>query len=129
MADPSRPRHVPSAELEPTAPVVTQAGGDVRLLRGAAFGLRTSVMVARIPPGVGPRPHRHPHAEIFVIHDGQARFEVEGETVEAQGGDIVIVPPEARHTFVNAGDTVLRHTAIHENPEPVTTFDDGSQLG
>ena len=128
MADRARGRHIPSAELEPTAPVVTAAGGQVRLLRGARYGLVTSVMDARVPPGVGPRPHRHPHAEIFVIHDGHARFDIDDEAIDASAGDVVIIPPDARHAFVNTGTAVLRHTAIHENAEPTTIFDDGSRL-
>jgi hypothetical protein len=47
--------------------------------------------------------------EIFVLHDGQTRYEVEGTNLDAHAADMVIVPPDAWHTFVNTGPGMLRH--------------------
>jgi mannose-6-phosphate isomerase-like protein (cupin superfamily) len=41
---------------------------------------------------------------------------------------MVIVPPDAWHTFTNTGDTLLRQTAIHQNPRAVTDFEDGTAV-
>lgn len=122
-----QPRHIPHADLELVHGPVTDAGGELRILHGADHGLATSIMTSQIVPGGGPRRHRHPHAEIFVIHDGQASYEVEGSTIDAEAGDVVIVPPDAWHSFTNTGSSTLRHTAIHENPRAVTEFEDGSR--
>ena len=73
-----------------------------------------------------PRRHRHPHAEIFVLHGGKGRYKVEGTSFDAEAGDIVIVPPDAWHSFLNTGDGPLQQTAIHQNPRAVTIFEDGS---
>ncbi|MEX2135512.1 MAG: cupin domain-containing protein [Chloroflexota bacterium] len=127
MTDPIRARHVPHLELELLGEKVTHEGGELRLLSGSDYGLVTSVMHAQVAPGSGPRRHRHPHAEIFVLHDGQGRYEVEGTNIDAQAGDMVIVLPDAWHSFVNTGSDFLRQTAIHQNPRAVSTFEDGTQ--
>jgi quercetin dioxygenase-like cupin family protein len=119
--------HVPHDELELLYGPVTADGGELRQLSGSDYGLATSVMYARVAPGSGPRRHQHPHAEIFVLHGGQARFEVEGAYVDAEAGDMVIVPPNAWHSLVNTGAEELRQTGIRENPRAVTLFDDGSR--
>jgi hypothetical protein len=48
---------------------------------------------------------------------------------DAQAGDMVIVPPDAWHTFVNTGPGTLRQTAIHQNPRAVSDFEDGTCRG
>ena len=120
-------RHVRHAELELIGEKVTREGGELRLLSGSDYGLKTSVMHAQVAPGSGPRRHRHPHAEVFVLHDGRARYEVDGAFIDAEAGDMVIVPPNAWHSFTNSGDGMLRQTAIHENPRAVRVFEDGSR--
>jgi quercetin dioxygenase-like cupin family protein len=127
MTDPIRARHVPHADLDLLRGPVTDAGGELRLLTGADHGLVTSVMTSRVVPGGGPRRHRHPHAEIFVLHEGQGRYEVEGSAFDAEAGDVVIVPPDAWHSFTNTGASALRHTAIHENPRAVSEYEDGTR--
>jgi quercetin dioxygenase-like cupin family protein len=127
MAERVRTRHVRHADLELLPGKVTVEGGDLRLLSGSDHGLVTSVMHTQVTPGSGPRPHRHPHAEIFVLHDGKGRYEVDGVAIDAEAGDMVIVPPDAVHTFTNTGSTMLRQTAIHENPRAVTVFEDGTR--
>jgi quercetin dioxygenase-like cupin family protein len=127
VTDPIRARHLPHAELELVHGRVTADGGELRQLSGSDYGLVTSVMHSQIVPGSGPKRHRHPHAEIFVLHDGQARYEIEGTHLDAQAGDMVIVPPDAWHSFVNTGTAMLRQTAIHENPRAVSLFEDGTR--
>jgi quercetin dioxygenase-like cupin family protein len=124
-----KPRHVPHVELELLQGPVTADGGELRQLSGYDHGLVTSVMYAHVVPGSGPRRHRHPHAEIFVLHDGQRRYEIEGPYIDAVAGDMVIVPPEAWHSFTNTGNSMLRQTAIHETPRAVTIFEDGTRRG
>jgi quercetin dioxygenase-like cupin family protein len=84
-------------------------------------------MRSEVVPGSGPRRHRHPHAEIFILHEGHGRFEVEGTYFIGEASDIVIVPPDAWHSFVNSGTGPLRLTAIHQNPRAVTLFEDGTR--
>lgn len=50
-------------------------------------------------PDVGPRLHRHPYAETFLIRRGSATFTVGAEQVEAHAGQIVVMPAGPPHTF------------------------------
>jgi mannose-6-phosphate isomerase-like protein (cupin superfamily) len=72
-----------------------------------------SVILVHSRPGVGPRVHRHPYAEVFVVESGQATFRIGEETVVVEGGHVVVSPPGEAHGFVNSGDGELRLTAIH----------------
>lgn len=83
-------------------------------------------MHSQVAPGSGPTPHHHPHAEVLVVDDGQARFDVNGVPIDAEAGDMIIVPTDAVHTFTNTGTTMLRVTAIHENARALTLFVDGT---
>ena len=129
MAHRIEPRHIPHHELDLVHGPVTADGGEVRQLHGETHGLVTSVMISRILPGSGPPRHRHPYAEVFILHDGQGSYEVEGARVDAVAGDIVIVPPDAWHSFTNSGATPLRHVAIHERPRVESEFEDGTRRG
>jgi len=127
VTEPAQPRHVPNAELELRDGPVVRDGGELRVLTGQDYVLVTSLMYSRIVPGSGPQRHRHPHAEIFVIHDGQGCYEIEGTEIDAIAGDMVIVPPNAWHTFTNTGVTMLRQTAIHQNPRAAAEHEVGTR--
>jgi len=127
MSDHPAPTHVPRSALELLDAKVTRDGGSLRYLEGGRYGLVTSVFESEIVPGSGPRPHTHTYAEIFVLHEGQGRYFVDEESFDAEAGDIVIIPPETQHHFINTGSGPLRHTAVHEAPAQAATFIDGSE--
>jgi mannose-6-phosphate isomerase-like protein (cupin superfamily) len=88
--------------------------GTAHQFEGQAYGdIPLSFFWTDAPAGTGPRLHQHPYAEVFVIQEGHATFTVGDETIEATGGQIVIVPREQPHTFVNTGAEPLRQLAIH----------------
>src|SRR5687767_658687 len=66
-------------------------------------------------PGSGPKLHRHPYAEIFVVLEGDAIFTVGEATVEATAGQILIAPAGVPHKFINSGSEPLRQIDIHLN--------------
>ena len=72
-----------------------------------------SIILVHSAPGQGPRLHRHPYAEVFVVESGSARFQIGDETIEVGGGNVVISPPGEAHGFTNSGADTLRLTAIH----------------
>ena len=72
-----------------------------------------SVILVHSQPGVGPKLHRHPYAEVFVVEAGQATFQIGEETVVVNGGHVVVSPPGEAHGFTNTGAGELRLTAIH----------------
>lgn len=73
-------------------------------------------------PGDGPKLHRHPYAEVFVIHAGHARFQLEDTSVAGGAGDVVIAPAGAAHRFTNAGAGELSMTCIHAAGEMQTEW-------
>jgi mannose-6-phosphate isomerase-like protein (cupin superfamily) len=65
------------------------------------------------PPGGGPRLHKHPYQEIFVVQNGLATFTLGDKVTTVEGGHVVIAPSETPHKFVNSGSGVLELIAIH----------------
>ena len=84
-------------------------------------GIELSFFVGNAPPGAGPNLHEHPYAEAFLVEEGQATFTVGDEQLVASGGQIVVVPPETPHKFVNSGQDMLRIVSIHPSPQVVQT--------
>lgn len=72
-----------------------------------------SVILVHSAPGAGPRLHRHPYPEVFVIESGQATIQLGDDEIVASGGQIAIAPANVPHGFTNSGPGELRLTAIH----------------
>jgi quercetin dioxygenase-like cupin family protein len=84
-----------------------------RKFEGREHESTTSFFVSRHAPGEGPDLHRHPYEETFIMLEGTASFTVDGETVEAHAGQIVVVPAGAAHGFVNSGEGRLLQVSVH----------------
>ena len=80
---------------------------------GGRFGSSVSFFLTHHPPGASVDQHRHPYDETFVIQAGHGTFTVDGESIEAHEGQIVIVPAGAAHGFRSVGPEVLRVVGIH----------------
>lgn len=87
---------------------------DAHRFAGAAHGgVPFSFIRVHSQPGIGPRLHRHPYHEVFVVEAGEATFRVGGETIVVEAGHVVVSPPNWPHAFVASGAGELRLTAIH----------------
>jgi mannose-6-phosphate isomerase-like protein (cupin superfamily) len=71
------------------------------------------VILVHSRPGVGPKLHRHPYPEVFIVESGQATFRIGDRTVVVEGGSVVVSPAGEAHGFTNTGTGELRLTAIH----------------
>lgn len=90
-----------------------------------------STILVHSAPGVGPKLHRHPYTEVFVVEAGQATFQIGSKRVVVEGGHVVVSPPGEAHGFTNTGMDELRLTGIHgagrfntewlAGPDPVWT--------
>ncbi len=89
---------------------------------GHEHGASVSFFLSRNVPGSGPELHTHPYEETFIVQDGNVLFTVGEETVEATGGQIVVVPAGTPHKFVNVGQTRLRQISIHPVPRMETEW-------
>ena len=85
--------------------------------RGGEHGASFCVLVADLAPGDGPRLHRHPYEEVFVVHEGRATFTAGEETLDAEVGQVVVVPAGTPHKFINTGEGRLRVTSVHPRPQ------------
>jgi len=93
---------------------------------GHLHGSGVSIIFARLEPGKpGPKLHRHPYPETFVVRQGRAVFTVDDQRIEAAAGDIVVAPPDTPHAFANAGTAVLEMMDIHASERFVTIWLDG----
>ena len=84
------------------------------VFEGCKHGASVSMHLSDgIAPGEGPRLHRHPYEEVFVIYEGQATYTLGDTTLEVTAGQIVLVPAFTPHKFVNSGEGTLRQTSVH----------------
>ena len=93
-----------------------------RRFEGKDHGAKVSFFISTHAPGEGPRLHRHPYEETFILLSGTATFTVGDETMTPAPGHVLIVPANAPHKFVNAGDTRLQQVSIHSAPEMVQEY-------
>jgi mannose-6-phosphate isomerase-like protein (cupin superfamily) len=99
---------------------------DAHELAGTAFGgLPFSVIVVHSRPGAGPRVHRHPYAELFVVESGEGTFRLGDEEVVVADRRILIAHPNVPHGFRNTGTSELRLIAIHGAPDFDTEWLEG----
>jgi mannose-6-phosphate isomerase-like protein (cupin superfamily) len=85
-------------------------------LVGADHGVNVCIIFVDAPPGRGPRLHKHPYEEIFVVLEGEATFTSEDGELDVRAGDVVIVPADTPHAFTNSTEGQLRQIDIHVNP-------------
>ena len=97
--------------------------GNVYELEGSQYqDTEISFIWVDMPPGGHVRLHKHPYKEVFIIQEGVAAFTLGLNTLEAQAGQIIIVPAEMPHAFRNASDRQLKQIDIHLNKEFITVW-------
>jgi len=97
-------------------PVITAEmleGGD---LQGVDYGASISLILDASQPGGGPRLHRHPYDETWVVQEGHLTFQLGEERFNVGAGDIVIAPPGVPHKFTNYGPGRSKLVCIHASP-------------
>lgn len=95
--------------------------GNTYEFEGAQYqNTEVSFIWVDMPPGGTTRLHKHPYKEIFIIQEGVATFTVDSTALEAHAGQIVIVPADVPHKFMNMSDRQLRQVDIHVNSQFIT---------
>ena len=99
-----RPGPGKGRSLEPTG-VAVLLKSDAGERRG-----RSTMYEYTVPPRfAGPPPHSHKQTEeAFFVLEGTVRFELDGESVDAQARAYARVPPGVVHRFSNLPDTPAR---------------------
>jgi mannose-6-phosphate isomerase-like protein (cupin superfamily) len=109
------------AELRPkedtTMHVMNRTSLESNEYEGAVHGPSTvSLIFSENPPGRGPRLHRHPYDETWIVQEGRVQLWIGEESREASVGDIAVAPPNTPHKFTNIGQDVARLVCIHASP-------------
>jgi mannose-6-phosphate isomerase-like protein (cupin superfamily) len=100
--------------------------GNSHELEGYLYGdAPVCIILFDGPPGSGPKLHRHPYAELFLVQEGNATFTVGEDIIDVTGGQIVVAPAGVPHKFVNSGAGPLRQIDIHANDRFVTEWLEG----
>ncbi len=81
-----------------------------------------SFVVIDAPLGSGPKLHKHPYEEVFVVQEGTVTFTAGDDVVEACGGQVVVVPAGVPHKVVNSGTGRLRQVDIHASKRFITEW-------
>jgi mannose-6-phosphate isomerase-like protein (cupin superfamily) len=97
-------------------------GDDPGEFQGHHCDARVSMIVVDAPPGGGPKLHRHPYEEVFLVQEGSATFTAGEQTVEVKGGQVVVVPAGVAHKFVNTGAGRLRQVDVHASERFTTEW-------
>jgi mannose-6-phosphate isomerase-like protein (cupin superfamily) len=91
--------------------------------QGGPHGAAICVIANHIEgAGGGPRLHKHPYAETFVIRSGRGLFTIGEEKIAASGGQILVVPADTPHKFENLGPGPLDTIDIHEHGAFITEW-------
>lgn len=89
---------------------------------GAGISL---ILESTSQPGVGPRLHRHPYAETFIIRRGSATFTFglgpDAQQLVGRAGQILVVPAGTPHRFATGPDG-YEAVHIHANERFVTEW-------
>lgn len=96
--------------------------GNTYEFQGIHQDTNVSFIWVDMPPGGAIRLHKHPYEEIFIIQEGTATFNVDSVTLEARAGQIIIVPAEVPHKFMNLSDKQLKQIDIHINKQFITDW-------
>lgn len=88
-------------------------GVTMRIVAGEAEKAPTFVMrVFEIEPGSATPYHAHPwEHEVFLL-DGQGKLKTNDKEIPLSQGDAAMVLPNEQHSFINAGDKMLRMICV-----------------
>ncbi len=97
-------------------------GGEVETFHGFEHGANLSFFLVHFLPGHGPKKHRHPYEETFMIFGGEIEAIVDGQTHILGGGKIAIIPANTWHEFKNRADTPVFLVNLHPVPKMITEW-------
>jgi quercetin dioxygenase-like cupin family protein len=79
------------------------------LVRAEQTGGRMGLIQGYFPAGVdGPPAHRDGHDELFLVLEGEMRFQIDENVVQAPAGTTIFIPEGTLHTFKNEAGAPAR---------------------
>ena len=113
-------RWMGSSLIVPTAATTARTGRRITKSCREAPTSR-SFSSRRQEAGVGPRLHKHPYAETFIIRRGWATFTIGSTELQGRAGQVLVVPANTPHKF-STGPDGYEAVHIHANPRFVTEW-------
>jgi len=101
---------------------IKPSGEEVAIFQGIKHGANVSFFIVHFSPGKGPKKHRHPYEETFIILEGEIEAIIDGETKTLRENNIVIIPAGDGHAFKNRSEKQVFMINIHPVPEMVTEW-------
>ncbi len=100
--------------------VINRAAMESNTYKGSEHGPASiSIIFSDSEPGEGPKLHKHPYDETWIVQEGRVQMWIGDETIEAKAGDIGVAPPDTPHKFKNIGDGVAKLICIHSSPTAI----------
>jgi mannose-6-phosphate isomerase-like protein (cupin superfamily) len=87
--------------------------GHTVKFEGEPYGAEISFFHVDNGPGEGPRLHRHPYPETWLVLAGRVIFRAGSEEIEAGPGDVVVAEAGTPHGFRNPGPERLELVCVH----------------
>jgi quercetin dioxygenase-like cupin family protein len=83
------------------------------------------LVLNNVPAGFGPPAHVHRRMEqAFYVLEGRVSFQLGGDWVEADPGEVVVVPPGTAHTFANRTQKAAQLLQINSGGALEPMFED-----
>jgi mannose-6-phosphate isomerase-like protein (cupin superfamily) len=103
--------------------LINRSASPENTFKGGEHGPSTiSVILVDNGPGEGPRLHRHPYDETWIIEAGRVQIWIGDETGEAGAGDFVVSPPNTPHKFKCLGPGRAKLVCVHASPTMSTEW-------
>lgn len=97
-------------------------GQEVAIFQGSKQEANVSFFIVQFSSGNGPKKHRHPYEEIFIIQEGEIEAIIDGKTETIGAGKIAIIPAGSWHEFKACSDQPVGMINIHPVPEMITEW-------
>jgi uncharacterized protein YceH (UPF0502 family) len=103
---------------------LTGAGKQAATFQGHEHGANVSCFVVHFATGLGPRRHRHPYEETFILLEGEVRLVTDGTSRTVGAGTIVVIPDGTWHEFTVTSEAPVRMVTVHPVARMVTEWAD-----
>ena len=98
------------------------SGGEVAIFHGFEQGANVSLFIVHFSPGNGPKKHRHPYEEIFLLLDGEIEATIDGQPQTIGKDQIAVVPAGTWHEFKVCSEGPVAMVNIHPVPKMITEW-------